>query len=114
MPTASHSWKASVPIRCVGTWPLIHTKGIESIIASVSPVTAFVTLVITDSYLLAFIVSILSGIIMSGLFAFLVLIIMSNQVATGLALTIFGLGLSSIIGKEYEREKIVLEIAARK
>ena len=26
---------------------------------------------------------------------------MSNQVATGLALTIFGLGLSSMIGKEY-------------
>ena len=38
---------------------------------------------------------------MSGLFAFLVLILMSNQVATGLALTIFGIGLSSMIGKEY-------------
>ena len=38
---------------------------------------------------------------MSGLFAFLILILMSNQVATGLALTIFGIGLSSMIGKEY-------------
>ena len=38
---------------------------------------------------------------MSSLFAFLVLILMSNQIATGLALTIFGIGLSSMIGKNY-------------
>ena len=30
MPTVSHSWKASLPIRCVGTWPVMHTIGIES------------------------------------------------------------------------------------
>ncbi|PPR47445.1 MAG: hypothetical protein CFH19_00484 [Alphaproteobacteria bacterium MarineAlpha5_Bin9] len=74
--------------------------GVEGMML-VGAVTAFVTLVITGSYFLAFIFSILSGIFMSGLFAFLVLILMSNQVATGLALTIFGIGLSSMIGKEY-------------
>tara|TARA_B100001996_G_scaffold131163_1_gene99718 strand:- start:225 stop:1094 length:870 start_codon:yes stop_codon:yes gene_type:complete len=74
--------------------------GVEGMML-VGAVTAFVTLVITGSYLLAFIVSILSGILMSGLFAYLVLILMSNQVATGLALTIFGIGLSSMIGKQY-------------
>jgi hypothetical protein len=42
MPTVSHSWKASEPMRCVGTWPVMHTIGTESIIASVRPVTAFV------------------------------------------------------------------------
>ena len=26
MPTVSHSWKASVPIRCVGTWPVRHDQ----------------------------------------------------------------------------------------
>ena len=67
----------------------------------VGAVSAFVTLVVTGSYVLAFLVSILSGILMSGLFAYLVLILMSNQVATGLALTIFGIGLSSMIGKQY-------------
>ena len=36
-----------------------------------------------------------------GYSAFLVLILMSSQVATGLALTIFGIGLSSMIGKKY-------------
>ena len=42
IPIVSHSWKASVPIKWLGTCPEIHTKGIESIKASVRPVTAFV------------------------------------------------------------------------
>jgi hypothetical protein len=42
MPVVSHSWKASVPIRCVATWPVMQTIGIESISASVRPVTALV------------------------------------------------------------------------
>ena len=74
--------------------------GVEGMML-VGAVSAFVTLVITGSYILAFLISILSGIFMSGLFAYLVLILMSNQVATGLALTIFGIGLSSMIGKQY-------------
>ena len=74
--------------------------GVE-VMMLIGAVTAFVTLVITGSYFLAFLVSILSGALMSGLFAYLVLILMSNQVATGLALTIFGIGLSSMIGKQY-------------
>jgi simple sugar transport system permease protein len=55
--------------------------GVEGMML-VGAVTAFVTLVITGSYTLAFIVSLLSGALMSGLFAYLVLILMSNQVAT--------------------------------
>ena len=42
MPTVSASWKASVPIMKVGTWPEKTTIGIESISASVRPVTALV------------------------------------------------------------------------
>ena len=42
MPTVSHSWNASLPIRCVGTWPVMQTSGIESISASVSGVTMLV------------------------------------------------------------------------
>jgi hypothetical protein len=42
MPTVSHSWKASLPIRCVGTWPVMQTRGTESHSASVSPVTELV------------------------------------------------------------------------
>ncbi len=42
MPTVSHSWKASLPIRCVGTCPVMTTIGIELQSASVRPVTALV------------------------------------------------------------------------
>ncbi len=43
----------------------------------------------------------LAGAASSMLFAFLVLTLGSNQVATGLALAIFGIGLSSLIGASY-------------
>jgi general nucleoside transport system permease protein len=42
-----------------------------------------------------------AGALSSMLFAVLILILGSNQVATGLALTIFGIGLSSLIGSGY-------------
>ena len=74
--------------------------GVEGMML-VGAVSAFVTLVISGSYFLAFLISIFSGVLMSGLFAILVLYLMTNQIATGLALTIFGIGLSSMIGKKY-------------
>ena len=43
MPTVSHSWNASWPIACVGTWPVRTTIGIESMYAVAMPVTALVT-----------------------------------------------------------------------
>ncbi len=42
MPTVSHSWKPSVPISVVGTCAVMQTSGIESMRASVRPVTALV------------------------------------------------------------------------
>lgn len=42
-----------------------------------------------------------AGVAMSLLFAFLTLSLVTNQVATGLALTLFGLGLSGLIGDAY-------------
>ena len=103
-----------VNIILIGTTPLVFAAigelvveksgvlnlGLEGMML-VGAVSAFVTLVVTDSYLAAFIVSLISGLVMSGLFAFLVLYLMANQVATGLALTIFGIGISSMIGKNY-------------
>ena len=97
---------ATTPLVFAGIGELVSEKsgvlnlGVEGMML-VGAVTAFIILVITGSYFLAFFVSILSGIIMSGLFAFLVLNLMSNQIATGLALTIFGIGLSSMLGKQY-------------
>ena len=97
---------ATTPLVFAGIGELVTEKsgvlnlGVEGMML-VGAVSAFIILIITGSYFLAFFVSILSGIIMSGLFAFLVLFLMSNQIATGLALTIFGIGLSSMLGKQY-------------
>ena len=97
---------ATTPLVFAGIGELVTEKsgvlnlGVEGMML-VGAVSAFIILVVTGSYFLAFFVSILSGIIMSGLFAFLVLFLMSNQIATGLALTIFGIGLSSMLGKQY-------------
>ena len=42
MPSVSVSWKPSVPMRSVRTWPVMNTVGTESIIASTIGVTTFV------------------------------------------------------------------------
>ena len=42
MPLVSASWKPSVPIRSVRTWPVRNTVGTESMIASAIGVTRFV------------------------------------------------------------------------
>jgi len=42
IPEMSASWKPSVPIRAVDTWPVIATIGTESMYASASGVTRFV------------------------------------------------------------------------
>ena len=43
IPTVSTSWKASWPMACVGTCPLMITSGIESMCAVAIPVTALVS-----------------------------------------------------------------------
>lgn len=50
---------------------------------------------------LAIALAMLSSVALSWIFAFLTLVLRSNQVATGLALAIFGTGLSSLIGANY-------------
>jgi aspartate/methionine/tyrosine aminotransferase len=42
MPSMSTSWKASVPMKSVATWPVMATSGAESIIALAMPVTRLV------------------------------------------------------------------------
>jgi general nucleoside transport system permease protein len=47
------------------------------------------------------IVSIIAGMFMALLFGFLTLTLLANQVATGLALTLLGLGLSALLGESF-------------
>ncbi len=58
----------------------------------------------TGSPWIGLIASIAAGVVMSLLFGFLTLTLVSNQVATGLALTLLGLGLSGLIGEAFVGE----------
>lgn len=53
----------------------------------------------TDSVLLAIVASAIAGAALAGLFAVLVLVFQARQVPAGLALTIFGVGLSALFGQ---------------
>ena len=97
---------STTPLVFAGIGELVTEKsgvlnlGLEGLML-VGAVTGFITLVITGNYFYSLFLSILSGVILSGIFAFLVLNLMTNQIATGLALTIFGIGLSAMLGKKF-------------
>ncbi|TCK09253.1 ABC transporter permease [Marinobacterium mangrovicola] len=64
-------------------------------------VAGFVAALLSGSLILGFLLAIAAGIAMSLLFGFIALGLNANQVATGLALTIFGTGLSAFIGADF-------------
>ena len=55
----------------------------------------------TGSTVIGILCALLAGAALAGIFAFMTQGLMSNQVATGLALTLFGLGLAAMIGQPY-------------
>src|SRR6516164_9729920 len=66
----------------------------------------FAAAYLTESTLLGTLAGILAGMLIAAVFAALTLGLAVNQVATGLALTIFGLGLSGLIGAGFVGQKI--------
>ncbi len=64
-------------------------------------VCAFAVSLTTGNPYLGIVAGMLGGMVMSLLFGFLTLSLVSNQVATGLALTLLGLGLSGMIGESF-------------
>jgi simple sugar transport system permease protein len=74
--------------------------GVEGMMIA-GAVAAFVVAVTTGSAALGVVVGAAAGMGMAFVFGVLTLTLAANQVATGLALTIFGLGLSSLIGASF-------------
>jgi simple sugar transport system permease protein len=74
--------------------------GVEGMML-VGAVTAFIVKAKTASIILAVLGGMAAAALMALIFAFITLTLMANQVATGLALTIFGVGLSAFIGLDY-------------
>lgn len=97
---------ASTPILLAAIGELIAEKsgvlnlGVEGMMI-MGAICGFVAAVHSGSPVVGFVGGALGGTAMALLFAFLTQILLSNQVATGLALTLFGLGLSALIGQGY-------------
>ena len=62
-------------------------------------IMGFVVVHYTGSSIIAILASMAAGMVMAALFAVMVLFFHTTQVPTGLALTIFGIGLSALIGQ---------------
>ncbi|HUG63149.1 MAG TPA: ABC transporter permease, partial [Methylomirabilota bacterium] len=74
--------------------------GVEGMMA-VGAICGFAVALETGSPALGVIAAIAGGVIMASLFAVVTLIFVANQVASGLALTLFGLGVSGMLGSAY-------------
>ena len=97
---------SSIPILFAATGELVVEKsgilnlGVEGMML-MGAVVASITVITTGNQYLAIITGALSGVLTSLIFGFFTLILATNQVATGLALTIFGTGLSGLVGADY-------------
>ena len=75
--------------------------GVEGMMI-IGAVIGFIIAVNTQIPIYGFLCAAIAGALLSIIFAVLTQFMMSNQVATGLGLTMVGLGLSALIGKPYE------------
>ena len=97
---------AAVPIMLAALGELVVEKsgvlnlGVEGMMI-VGAICGFMAAVGTGSPVLGFLAGAVGGAALSLIFAFLTQVVLANQVATGLALTMFGLGLSSLMGQGY-------------
>ena len=97
---------ASTPLLLAATGELVVERsgvlnlGVEGMMI-MGAVFGFVASYNTGSPFIGVLAGIGAGVAMGLVFAFLTQTLITNQVATGLALTLFGLGLSGLIGEAY-------------
>jgi general nucleoside transport system permease protein len=82
-------------------------------IMSVGAIVAFAVTHHSHNAFLGVLAGLGAGMGMSLIFAYLTLTLMANQVAAGLALSIFGVGLSAFIGKPYESVALASAVPVR-
>ena len=97
---------AATPILLAATGELIVEKsgvlnlGVEGMMI-MGAICGFIAAVNSGSPFVGFCIAAISGAILSLLFAILTQYLLANQVASGLALTLFGLGLAALLGHSY-------------
>ncbi|BBP00937.1 ABC transporter permease [Sulfuriferula nivalis] len=106
IPIFSSTVAAATPLAYAAYGELVTERagvlnlGVEGMML-VGAIAGFAVTSHTGSLALGFSAAIIAGIALSLIFAVLTLTLQTNQVATGLALTLFGVGLSAFIGKAY-------------
>ncbi|MDW3183069.1 ABC transporter permease [Roseobacter sp.] len=97
---------AATPILLAATGELVVERagvlnlGVEGMMI-LGAICGFAIAVETGSPLTGFVAAAIGGAMLSLLFALLTQVALANQVASGLALTLFGLGLSALLGQGY-------------
>ena len=97
---------AATPLVFAATGELVAEKsgvlnlGVEGMML-IGAVFGFAAVTLTGEPLIGLAAAIVMGALASMIFGVLTLSLLSNQVATGLALTIFGTGLSALVGLDY-------------
>ena len=87
----------------------ILNLGVEGMIA-IGAVSGFMTAINTENIYLAIIVGILSSAAFASIHALVTVVLKQDQTVSGLILTILGLALSSLMGKEYRGKKLNVKI----
>jgi general nucleoside transport system permease protein len=82
--------------------------GIEGMML-VGAITSFIAASNTHNVWIGVGAGMVAGACLSAIFAFVAITLQANQVAAGLALAIFGTGLSSLLGKGYTGTSLVVE-----
>ena len=89
----------------------ILNLGVEGVMA-VGAVTAFIVTHHTGSPWLGLCAAIIAGMLISIVHAFASVSLQSNQVVSGLALTMLGLGIAGLLGKPYVGKPLAIKINA--
>lgn len=89
----------------------VLNMGVEGMMV-IGAVVAFITMMATSSVALSILAAMAAAALLALMFAVLAISFRANQVAVGLALTIFGTSLGSFIGKSYIGMAIVVEPTA--
>ncbi|MDT0682096.1 ABC transporter permease [Roseicyclus sp. F158] len=114
MDLSSINWLLLIAALMVGATPILLAAigeliversgvlnlGVEGMMIT-GAICGFAVAVETGSPALGFLGGALGGAVLSLVFGLLTQVFLSNQVATGLALTLFGLGLSALMGQSY-------------
>ncbi|MBX9255525.1 ABC transporter permease [Desmonostoc muscorum CCALA 125] len=102
----SDSIRAATPLIFAALGELVTEKsgvlnlGVEGMML-VGAVAGFIAASVTGNIYLGLLIALISGIAIAFIHALLTITIAANQVATGLALSIFGSGLSAFVGTGY-------------